>query len=72
MADEPEDFAHELDFMIEARPRITVFPMSGGDVQISVMSMNEERQSVELEAVVIPRECIGPIAAALQRLADVK
>lgn len=72
MADEPDEFTHELDFMIEARPRITVLPMPGGEVQISVMSMNEDRQSVELEAIRIPHECLAPIAAALQRLADAK
>lgn len=72
MADSQDDFSSEHDFIIEARPRITVFPTPDGDVRISTLSMNEERERVEAESIFIPRECIADVAAALQRIVGAK
>lgn len=72
MADDPEEFSSELDFIIEARPRITVFPTPDGDVRISTLSINEDRERVEVEGILIPQECIAQVAAALQRIVNAK
>lgn len=59
---------HEHDHFIEARPQIAIMPNAeDGTMVIRVTSMDVDAESVRVDGVIIPGDCIEEVARAMLR-----